>query len=192
MTSTLSSRDDVLGALLAHRDEFLAFLRKRGHGAFAEDILQSAYLRVLERGVSLRDDEKAIGWFYAVLRHAAIDYIRAAGRRQRLHDKAMLESTSAVGTSNDDPCLENTLALIGSLEPASREALETVYVRGKSIDDLATTSRISRNAATVRVHRARRALAHLVAEAAWVKSCGVRRTAHVVRPLRWSIARAAA
>ena len=48
----------------SHR-QFLSFLEKRVKSrAVAEDILQSAFVRGLERGAELRDEESAVAWFY--------------------------------------------------------------------------------------------------------------------------------
>jgi len=60
----------------SHR-QFLSFLEKRVESrAVAEDILQSAFVRGLERGGELRDEESAVAWFYRVLRNAVIDHYR--------------------------------------------------------------------------------------------------------------------
>src|SRR6476469_5900124 len=58
-----------------HRD-FLAFLERRVESrAAAEDILQSAFARGLERGAGV-EEEKVVAWFYRVLRNAVIDHYR--------------------------------------------------------------------------------------------------------------------
>ena len=47
----------------SHR-QFLAFLQTRVESrAVAEDILQSAFVRGLERGADVRDEESAVAWF---------------------------------------------------------------------------------------------------------------------------------
>jgi RNA polymerase sigma-70 factor (ECF subfamily) len=67
----------------SHR-QFLAFLEARVESrAVAEDILQTAFVRGLERGGEVRDEESAVAWFYRVLRNAVIDHYRhraATGR----------------------------------------------------------------------------------------------------------------
>ncbi len=67
----------------SHR-QFLAFLEARVESrAVAEDILQTAFVRGLERGADVRDEESAVAWFYRVLRNAVIDHYRhraATGR----------------------------------------------------------------------------------------------------------------
>jgi RNA polymerase sigma-70 factor (ECF subfamily) len=164
---TPKSKPELIAELFARRDLFLMFLRYRGFHCAADDILQTAYLRLLERGLSLHDERKMINWFYSVLRNAAIDYARATNRRLLLHERAAckLEVEAAMGDDHDEDRIATTLAMIEGLEPQHREVLDSVYVRGCSMTDVARQLGITRNAATVRVHRARRALGVLVKRA---------------------------
>jgi RNA polymerase sigma factor (sigma-70 family) len=159
------SNNDLVVQLLARRHQFVHFLQARGHHGSAEDILQAAYLRLVERGVSVRDEQKLTRWFYAVLRNAAIDNVRATKRRRRLDQAAACEQAPEQVTCDKHARLAATLALFDDLEPGYRDLLDSVYVQGLSINDLALRLGITRNAATVRVHRARRALAALVQRA---------------------------
>src|SRR6266550_4031080 len=69
-----------------HR-QFLAFLQQRVESReVAEDILQSAFVRGLERGGEVRDEESAVAWFYRVLRNAVIDYYRHRASTQRARE----------------------------------------------------------------------------------------------------------
>lgn len=77
-SNTLAS--DPLERILARRAEFLRFLEKRvGSRVTAEDILQSAFLRGIEKQSTLRDEESAVAWFYRLLRNAVIDHYRSQG-----------------------------------------------------------------------------------------------------------------
>src|SRR4249920_3664113 len=67
----------------SHR-QFLSFLQRRVESReVAEDILQSAFVRGLERGAEVRDEESAVAWFYRVLRNATIDHYRHRGSTDR-------------------------------------------------------------------------------------------------------------
>lgn len=158
----MSHEHERIAQLLSRRRQFLLFLRSCGVQAAADDILQAAYVRVLERGVSLRDEEKAVSWFYSVLRNAAVDHLRASRRRHRLHEQAACKRKAEGDARDDDPRLARTMAMIEALEPRYRDVLDSVYVRGLSMSEVATKLGITRNAATARVHRARRALGALV------------------------------
>src|SRR5215467_12136101 len=70
----------------SHR-QFLTFLEKRVESrAVAEDILQSAFVRGLERGADLRDEESVVAWFYRMLRNSTIDHYRHRASTERAHE----------------------------------------------------------------------------------------------------------
>jgi RNA polymerase sigma-70 factor (ECF subfamily) len=147
--------------LLDSREQFLAFLRKRvDDPATAEDLLQSAFVRGLERGDLLRDDESAVAWFYRVLRNAVIDHYRHQAAAGRLFE-SWPENLDAPAASTDATkaevcgCLYD---LLDTLKPEYRAALKTVDLGEGSLKDLAAQAGISPGNAAVRVHRAREAL----------------------------------
>src|SRR5881398_81596 len=66
----LPSREDLLTTLAERRRDFLSFLERRvGHREVAEDVLQEAFARSLDK-VPLGSEESAVAWFYRVLRNA--------------------------------------------------------------------------------------------------------------------------
>src|SRR5687767_3163928 len=72
---TMAGRIPVesLDTLLTSRRTFLAFLQKRtGSREDAEEILQSAFARALEKGGGLRRDESVVAWFYRLLRNSLV------------------------------------------------------------------------------------------------------------------------
>src|SRR5690349_17853244 len=75
---------DVIAKLVANHREFLRFVERRvGDRATAEELVQDAFVRGLERGDEIRDS--VVGWFYRVLRNAVIDLQRRrAVRDERL------------------------------------------------------------------------------------------------------------
>lgn len=156
-----SAQTQTLQQLNAERDRYLSFLRQRIDSTSAEDILQSALLKVAERGVAPRDAARLSAWFYSVLRNAATDYLRHRARDARVA-AALVAEPAAVDDDAPSECSAMTRSLVSCLSASDREALETVYSERGSIAQLADKLSITRNAATVRVHRARAALARLV------------------------------
>ncbi len=147
---------EALERLLESRARFLAFLRKRVDSPeAAEDILQTALVRGLERGGEIRDEESVVAWFYRVLRNAAIDHYRGRAAEERALEAWSRESPSPEDRREACACL---LRLIGELKPEYREALETVDLGEGSLSDLAGRASITQGNAAVRVHRARQAL----------------------------------
>jgi RNA polymerase sigma-70 factor (ECF subfamily) len=141
--------------------QFLAFLEKRVESrAVAEDILQSAFVRSLQRGNEIRDEESVVAWFYRMLRNATIDHYRHRASK----DKALEGWRREFGNEEaPTPELQQDIcqcvsALVDSLKPEYREALRVVDIEERSLNDLAQRSGITAGNAAVRVHRAREAL----------------------------------
>ena len=63
----------TLQTLLERRERFLGFVQKRvADRSLAEDILQVAYVRALERSDTLREQESAVAWFYSEIGRAHV------------------------------------------------------------------------------------------------------------------------
>jgi RNA polymerase sigma-70 factor (ECF subfamily) len=162
--------DDVVRTLVANHRQFLAFLEKRVKSReLAEDILQDAFVRGVDKFESVRSDGSAVAWFYRVLRNAIIDHRRRLGAAER--------KSAAFGQEVEDrlePDIEMRGAIcqcVGVLAATLRadyaEALRTVEIEGITVKDYAERAGISASNAGVRVFRAREALRKQVA-----RSCG--------------------
>jgi RNA polymerase sigma-70 factor (ECF subfamily) len=152
---------EALERLLEHRNHFLGFLEKRvGSRATAEDILQSAFVRGIERGGAIRDEETVVAWFYRLLRNAVIDYYRQRESSDRLLEEwaRELEACDVPYEMEKEEVCGCVTELLNELKPEYRLALETVDIAEGSLRDLADRAGISAGNAAVRVHRAREAL----------------------------------
>jgi len=163
-TTSLSS-DAVRRLVGAHR-EFLGFLQKRVESReVAEDILQSAFVRVLERGGEVRDEETVVAWFYRMLRNAVIDHYRRRASTERVLDLWAKEFNEAVEPDLETEICQCVSGLMSSLKQEYREALQIVDLGEGSLNELAKVAGITPGNAAVRVHRAREALRKQVASA---------------------------
>ena len=161
----------VMRVLVEEREAFLAFLERRtGDRALAEDILQDAFARGLDRLDSLRDGEGAVAWFSRILCNAVSDH----HRRRSSAAKALggfaagLDAAEAPGALRAAVC-RCVARVADTLKPEYAAALKRVEVDGASVKDYASEAGITPNNAAVRVFRAREAL---------------RASARVLRPLR--------
>ena len=154
--------------LLSNRAEFLNFIRRRVDSPeAAEDILQGAFVRAVEKQSIIRDEESSVAWFYRILRNAVIDHYRSKATRDRVLE-AWPEGLDAPGPATTD--ITNEIcqcvnAVLAGLKPEYAEALKQVDVQERPITELAADKGITNNNATVRVHRAREALRKRVEEA---------------------------
>ena len=77
---------EVVARLVQSHREFLGFLQNRvSDRAVAEELLQSAFVKTLEKGGSIQDGESAVAWFYRLLRNALTDHYR----RKKSETKAL-------------------------------------------------------------------------------------------------------
>jgi RNA polymerase sigma factor (sigma-70 family) len=160
---------DSTAALLAenHR-RFLAFLVKRvPTREIAEDVLQDAFVRGLAKAPTQATSESAVAWFYRVLHNAVIDYYRHAGVEKRAIERYAAEADDSVAPV--DPELMDTVcdcvrSLVGTLKPAYAAAITRVDLDGVSPSAFAAEAGITSTNASVRLHRAHRALRDRVLE----------------------------
>lgn len=148
---------DVTAALLAHRHVFKAFLASRvGNEADAEDLLQNGLVKALQRSGEIKDSEKAVAWFYQVLRNVVVDHVRsrtAATRRDEAWTTDTLTlSSDAEAERHICACFEKMLP---AMKPAHAELLRRVELQGEAVASAASALGITPNNASVSLHRAR-------------------------------------
>ena len=162
--------EDVVAKLVANHREFLAFVQRRvGSRDVAEEILQDAFVRSVDKLDTIRDS--ATGWFYRVLRNAIIDYHRRNAASSRRDDAFAAEHPEGVEDPRDAELhgvvCKCVAELAGTLKPEYATALRRIEVDGISVKDYAAEAGISSSNAGVRVFRAREALRKQV-----TRSCG--------------------
>ena len=159
-----------LAMLLENHRAFLRYLERRVEDReLAEDILQDAFAKVVERPDQAPADEGVVPWFYRTLRNAAIDQFRRRGTASRAVEAFAREIETQ---TTPEPGLEAEICacvtrLAGTLKPEYAEALREIDVQGTPVKAFAERHGLSASNACVRVFRAREALKKRVTE-----SCG--------------------
>ena len=169
--TTAAVTPDVLAVLVDNHQRFLAFLERRvGSREAAEDILQDAFVRGLDRADTLRESDAIIPWFYRLLRNAIVDHYRRQGAEQRaMAHAAGIADTSEPGPDEalrDEVCA-CVLRLVDTLKPEYAAAIKRVDLEGATVADFGREIGITPNNAGVRLHRAHEALRRQLA-----LSCG--------------------
>lgn len=147
--------------LVENHRQFLAFLERRvGERALAEDILQDAFVKSIEKDEDVRDETSSVAWFFRTLRNAVIDHYRRAGSRSRALEAFAreLEGASAPPPELSDAICGCVSRLASTLKPEYEAALRRVDVEGVPVQAFASEAGITPNNASVRVFRAREAL----------------------------------
>jgi RNA polymerase sigma factor (sigma-70 family) len=152
-----SASASVAASLLARRHQFKSFLASRvGNDADAEDLLQNGLVKALQRADEVKDGEKAVAWFYQVLRNVIIDHARSRNAAAR-RDDAWASDT--ITLADDDEAGRQICAcfekLLPALKPAHAELLRRVELQGEPVARAAAALGITPNNASVTLHRAR-------------------------------------
>ena len=168
------ARSELVAQLDANRRAFLSFLERRvGHREAAEDVLQEAYARSLDK-MPLESGESAVAWFYRVLRNSVIDQYRrnGAGERAIASLARQLDEEAVPAPDERDAVCGCVARLSETLKAEYAAALRRIDVDGVSIAHYAAENGITPNNARVRVFRAREALRKRVVH--WCGACAER------------------
>ena len=159
-----------LEVLVENHRAFLAYLERRvGDRALAEDILQDAFVRMVDAPGQAPGEEEIVPWFYRVLRNATIDRFRRQGTAARALEAFARELDTHTAA---EPELEAEICgcitrLAATLKSEYAEALQAIDVDGIPVKTFAEQRGLSASNAGVRVFRAREALKKRLLE-----SCG--------------------
>ena len=156
----IGTKASQLERLIELRAKFLSFLRLRvSDTASAEDILQAAFVRAVEHGGDLRDGESVVAWFYSILRNALIDHYRRTATRSKAMEGFAADLSDTYEADNDAEVCACIAEVVKHLKPAYRAAIEQVDLGGETIEAFARSQNTTKNTASVRLHRARQAVA---------------------------------
>lgn len=145
-------------SLFVHRARLLSYVRARtSDREAAEDVLQSAFTRVIDRPEEVPLD-RAVPWFYRVLRNAVIDRHRRQSAEQRGRDAWERDPTRDLDTRPKGRSCRCTMQALASLNPRYIQIIEAVDIHGRPVVDVAMAEGLTSTNAYVRLHRARRLL----------------------------------
>ncbi len=136
----------------------------------AEDVLQEAYLRVLDGRARFAGKSSPRTWFFGVIR-------RVAGEARRRRQRRSLLNMRLVGVGSVEPDTEppapgeyvyreqssrQLQAALKQLAIRQREVLHLVFYAGMSLEEAAQTLRISLGSSRTHYHRGKARLAELL------------------------------
>ncbi len=150
-----------------HRAGIRRYLARMVSEADAEDLVQDVFERAHSASTQ-GGGRHAAAWLYRIARNAAVDRLRSRTIREREDVVAALRdgATGCEPRPDDDlvraqmrACI---LDLVERLAPSHRAVVLLSELRGLSDREAAEALGISLGAAKIRLHRARRALRHLM------------------------------
>ena len=140
-------------------------LRRIDSADAAADVLAETFLVAWRRLDQVPEGDGTRLWLFAVARRVLANYRRGEQRRTLLGDRLRDELSSALG-SEPAPAGDSSAAIaFRSLDDSDRELLALSGWEGLDPGEIATVLGCSRNAARIRLHRARRRLRSALAAA---------------------------
>ena len=109
-----------------------------------------------------------MAWFYRILRNAIIDHYRRGSAHSKAYELFGAEAPTSYELELEQKVCACIGDVIGDLKTEYREAIEHVDLAGKSVESFAQLQDTTANNASVRLHRARKAVAKKLVEV-----CGV-------------------
>ena len=158
--------ESILAALHENASALRAFVRARVPAADVDDVLQLAAMRAFERASSLEAPDRALAWLYRVHRNVVVDVARKGASERRLVDR--VASRPKQCTSPAEQACSCSVYQAKGMKGSYAEILQLVDLGDLTVSEAAEALGVSTNNATVRLHRARKALRHRLLE-----HCGV-------------------
>ena len=151
----------------AHHAAVLRYAVRRSDPATAQDAVSETFLVAWRRLAEVPEDpDQALPWLYGVARRVLANSDRSSRRTQRL--SALLSHTGAAVGQVPDPAdgvaeQARVRQALGRLPAADQEALRLVGWEDLDLAGAALAMGCSRPTMAVRLHRARRRMAHALA-----------------------------
>ena len=140
--------------------------------ALAEDVLQTAYLRILSARARFSGASTFKTWVFGVIRLTAVEalrrqkgqFAREVGAEALAHLPAVTASTDTIAESAARR--EALVAALHSLSPRQREVLQLVFYHEMTIEEAAAVMKVSIGSARTHYERGKRALAREIVDGA--------------------------
>lgn len=134
----------------------------------AEDALQNAFIRALEKIDHLRAGSPFGPWFYRVVRSTCLNYLR----RQNLRSHGEIPPSAASGSDPEAETLrrmdrEEILAALGELPEMQRTAVMLYDLEGYTHREIAEILDIAVGTSRAHVHHGRRSLRSRLGDGMW-------------------------
>jgi RNA polymerase sigma-70 factor, ECF subfamily len=158
--SGAGSRRDLFQALYEENyHRVLGYALRRSGRDDAADVVAETFLVAWRRLDRVPAGEAARLWLYGTARRVIANQQRAERRRERLSQRIRADVVHEGDPGPADSRLDAAAAAFASLRADERELLALVAWEGLNAGEIARVVGCSRNAARIRIHRARRRFA---------------------------------
>jgi RNA polymerase sigma factor (sigma-70 family) len=169
-TDTQLARRAAQGDRAAQREIFrrlkstvhATLYRVLGSNDHMEDLLQDAFIEIFRSLATFRGESKLTTWAGPITARVAFHYLRSKRVRKSKEQETRPVTLRVVSSVEDDAQhregLGRVYSLLGRLKPEQHIALALFMVDGRSIEEIALLTGVSRVAAKNRISRGRRKL----------------------------------
>lgn len=144
-----------------HRAVLAYALRRTGQRADAEDVVAGTFAVAWRRFADAPEEELRLAWLYAIAARVLANQRRSQRRLTALRSR-LRELPAAPQEERGE--LAEVLAALRQLRPDDQEILRLAAWEGLANAELAVALDCSENAATIRLHRARKRLEEQLAK----------------------------
>lgn len=137
------------------------FIRRRAGDDAAPDLLQETFVRIHDGIGQLRDEDRVAGWVYRIARNVIVDHHRRRRPGASLEDDPVADDPVADDNHND-AVGRWLMAMIASLPPDYRTAMELSEVDGLTQREVAERLGLSHSGAKSRIQRGRAMLQEML------------------------------
>ncbi|MEK0316395.1 RNA polymerase sigma factor [Cohnella sp. 56] len=143
--------DELLSEL--YREMLRVARHRLHHKSDAIDVVQEAWVRILEKRDTLRENGKIIPWAKTIAANLALNANRA--RRVKPVCELCEASVAEQGTArlNEPEIVAELSDILGRLEPATRTLLLYKFYYGFKDDEIAAALRVPVGTVKARIHR---------------------------------------
>jgi RNA polymerase sigma factor (sigma-70 family) len=149
-------RDRFEAMYEANYHRVLGYAMRRMSRDDAADVVAETFLVAWRRLAEVPDGEEARLWLFATARRVVANQQRAGRRRVRLFERIRDEVVQELQPTSADSNMNLAAAALARLPSEQREVLTLVAWEGLDAGEIAPVCGCSRNAARIRIHRARR------------------------------------
>ena len=153
----------------AYYHRVLGYVLRRVGRDDAADIVAETFTVAWRRLDRVPGGEEALYWLLATARRTTSNHLRAERRRHRLTEAIASEPSRANASIAEEASLERAALALHRIREDERELLLLMAWEGLDAAGVAMVVGCSRNAARIRIHRARRRFAAALADVDAVK-----------------------
>src|SRR6266404_5796942 len=120
-------------------------LRILRQGSTAEEVVQDVFLQLWRNSARYDASRPLVPWLMTLARNRALDHLRLKSERQRRREDqteklpAVIDAPQFEQALDEKRCAERVRALMGSLNPQQKKAIELAYFEGLSHTEIAET-----------------------------------------------------